>query len=185
MPVRGLVGYRGGMDEDDLDLRLDDLALRRATDADAPAIQATLAADPSTWALLEGAPLRADEAQYVLADRPPGVPPERKAVYVADDACVLDLLRGFPDPDIWYLGLIFLTPARRGAGLGTRVIQALAREVRARGGAALRLAVVVENVAARRLYDRLGFMHVARRTRPTASGSHEVDVMELDLRRMS
>ena len=94
-------------------------------------------------------------------------------------------MRGFPDPEIWYLGLIFLTPARRGAGLGTRVIQALAREVRARGGAALRLAVVVENVAARRLYDRLGFMHVARRTRPTASGSHEVDVMELDLRRMS
>lgn len=174
-----------GPDEDDLDLHLEDLALRRATLADAPAIQATLAADPTTWALLEGGPLRPDEALYVLADRPPDVPPERKSVYVADGACVLDLLKRYPDPDTWYLGLIFLTPARRGAGLGTRVIGALARELRARGVAALRLAVVVENVAARRLYDRLGFSHVARRTRPTASGSHEVDVMELDLRRMA
>lgn len=168
-------------DEIDFGLRREHASFRRATPADAPSIQAVLASDPATWELLEGGPLRDDEALRLLAELPPGVPPTRKHVLVADGVCVIDLVEGFPEARTWYLGLIFVAPARRGEGLGSRILGALGAAVQARGGAALRLAVVVENVAARRLYDRLGFTHVARRTRPTAHGSHEVDVLELDL----
>ena len=151
--------------------------LRLATQTDAAAIQAVLATDPVTWERLEGAVLRADEAEHLLAERPPGVTEDRKFVYLVDDTCVLDIVQGFPTPETWYLGLIFIVPSARGSGLGTRLLADTAERVRRSGGTALRLAVVAENVAARRLYDRLGFQFVARRPR----GEHEVDVLELPL----
>lgn len=120
-----------------------------------------------------------DAAAHLLRERPPGVPPERKHVYVADDVCVIDLVTGFPDEPTWYLGLLFLAPAARGQGLGTRVLDAIAAHVRAHQGHALRLAVVVENVRARRLYERCGFALVGRRARETARGVQQVDVLEL------
>lgn len=158
---------------------VDGRVLRRATADDADAIQAVLAADPVRWEAIEGAPLRPDEAAHLLAERPPGVPPERKHVYVADEACVIDLVEGFPEPATWYLGLIFVTPAARGRGLGTRVLEAMFDHVRAAGGLAVRLAVVTSNAGARRLYERLGFAHVATRQRPTQLGAlQEVEVLE-------
>lgn len=51
---------------------------------------------------------------------------------------------------------ITLLPAWRGQGLGTRCLQALAREAEA-GGRALSIQVEIHNPA-RRLYERLGFV---------------------------
>lgn len=51
---------------------------------------------------------------------------------------------------------IALLPAWRGLGLGTRCLQALAREAEA-GGRALSIQVEIHNPA-RRLYERLGFV---------------------------
>ena len=62
--------------------------LRRATRADVPAVQAVLASDPATWELLEGAALRIDEAEHLLAARPPGVAEDFVYVHVFDDTCV-------------------------------------------------------------------------------------------------
>jgi ribosomal protein S18 acetylase RimI-like enzyme len=153
--------------------------LRRATRADAPAIQAVLASDPAAWDLLEDAPLRADEAEHLLAELPPGVTEDRKYVYVIDDVCVIDMVEGYPTPETWYLGLILIAPGARNLGLGARLLSIIAERARRGGGTALRLAVVSTNVAARRLYDRLGFQLVARRQRR----AREVDVLELALTR--
>ncbi len=49
----------------------------------------------------------------------------------------------------------------RGQGLGTRLIEALAAEARARGYSRLRLDVADHNLRARALYERLGFDAVA------------------------
>lgn len=164
-------------------LRVEGLDLRRAAARDAPAIQAVLAADPAGWQLIEGAALRPDEAMHLLAELPPGVTPARKHVLVADGACVLDLVDGFPDAHTWYLGLIVVTPAARGHGLGTRLLEAVLAHVHAAGGHALRLAVVTTNTGARRLYDRLGFAYVDTRQRPTLTGAtQEVDVLERPIR---
>ncbi len=156
--------------------------LRRATVADVDAIQAILATDPPTWELLEGAPLRPDEAAHLLAELPPGVAPERKHVFVADGTCVVDLIDGFPDAATWYLGLIFVAPHARGSTYGTHLIDRLALDLPAAGARALRLAVVAENARARRLYERLDFRHVATRTRTSRTGvAQSVDVVERDL----
>ena len=152
---------------------------------DVPALQRLLEQDPEYFARVDRAPVRPDEAEQTLADRPPNLPLERKHVFVvhahelgALDA-VVDLLAAYPDADTWYLGLIFIAPARRGAGLGTRLVEATCELVRARGGRALRLAVAVANPDARRLYERLGFHHVERRSRTGWNGAViDCDVMQ-------
>jgi ribosomal protein S18 acetylase RimI-like enzyme len=164
------------------DLVVDGLALRRATADDVPAIQAVLEDDPTTWGLLEGAPIVANEAELMLTLVPPGGTVDHKHLFVAADACVIDLYAGYPEPQIWYLGLIFFTRATRGHGLGTRAMHSLAAHIRAHGGTALRLAVVKQNTAARRFYDRLGFRHVFSKQRPTPSGGlTDLDVLQLEL----
>ncbi|MFN0252578.1 MAG: GNAT family N-acetyltransferase [Kofleriaceae bacterium] len=176
-------------------------------EASVRAVQALLESDVATWTQLEGAPPRPDEALRLLEELPPSVPRTGKHVWIARarppregerpapdgridrDAilreridAVVEVVEGHPDATTWYLGLIFVAPHARNAGLGAAAVQALCTHVRACGGSALRLAVVTTNTGARRLYDRLGFAHLARRTRTTWTGdTQECDVLELQL----
>jgi ribosomal protein S18 acetylase RimI-like enzyme len=150
--------------------------LRRASElgpTDLATIQNVLATDPAIWELLEGAPLRPDEAQHLVTVLPPGVPLERKWMWISD-GIVMEMVEGFPDAETWYLGLIFVAPRVRGMGIGTQLLRWLEHQIGKRGGTKLRLAVVVENTGARSLYRRLGYHFVARRQR----GTQLVDVLE-------
>jgi ribosomal protein S18 acetylase RimI-like enzyme len=157
--------------------------LSRVTEDDAAGIrslQTLLESDAATWAALEGLPPRADEARSLVTDRPASIPLERKFIWIWGTRAVVDIVEGYPDPTTWYLGLIFIAPSARGSGLGTKLMQGLVEHVRARGGTAVRLAVVTTNTGARRLYDRLGFAHIARRPRALWHGdTQECDVLEL------
>jgi GNAT superfamily N-acetyltransferase len=160
-------------------------SVRRATLADEAAIQALFEQDPAYFTLTEGAPPRPTEAREALtADLPPGKTIDDKHVYVvhaADGglAGVVELLAAHPDPVTWYLGLIYLAPSARGHGLGSALVHGVIANVAARGAARLRLAVVVANHGARRLYDRLGFRPIDRRPRTTWTGAViDVDVLE-------
>lgn len=150
--------------------------LRRASElgpADLETIQKVLATDPTTWELLEGAPLRPDEAHVLVTALPPTVTMDRKWMWVSE-GIVMEMVEGFPDGETWYLGLIFVAPRVRGMGIGTQLLRWLEHQVMKRGGTKLRLAVVVENTGARSLYRRLGYHFVARRQR----GAQLVDVLE-------
>jgi ribosomal protein S18 acetylase RimI-like enzyme len=152
---------------------------RRVSEIDAPAVQALFDDDPETYAILEGAPPRPDEALQLMRELPPGVTPERRYMYLIDQLALIDLVDGYPDAQTWFLGLIFVARSARGAGLGTQLIETLCSHVRRSGGRALRLGVAVDNLRARTLYDRLGFLHVARRSRTTWAGvTLEIDVLE-------
>jgi GNAT superfamily N-acetyltransferase len=155
-------------------------ATRRATAADVHAIQALFALDPHYWLHAEGAPLRANEAEAILEERPPNTPPENKHVFLVDeDAALLDFTEGYPTPTTWFLGLIFLAPRVRNRGFGTHLLEALSAHVRAHGGTALRLAVATQHPEARRLYERLGFKFVEHRNRTIHTGAVvELAVME-------
>ncbi len=177
-----LSSYRGQVGST---IDLDGHVLTRVLEGDDDGIrslQVLIESDVSAWTALEGAPPRRDEARQLVADRPPGVTPERKYVWIWGSDAVIDIVEGYPDETTWYLGLIFLAPRARNAGLGAHFLRALADCVRARGGTALRLAVVTTNERARRLYDRLGFAFVDRRKRGLWTGDmHECDVLELRL----
>ena len=58
----------------------------------------------------------------------------------------------------WHIIDIVLRPSGRGQGIGTDVLDAVALAATADGARELTLAVLFTNVAARRLYARLGFM---------------------------
>lgn len=62
--------------------------------------------------------------------------------------------------ELVYLGVV---PACRGRGLGAAMVQGAAAQVRRRGTQAMTLAVDVENIYARRIYERLGFVETQRR----------------------
>lgn len=62
----------------------------------------------------------------------------------------------------WLLDMLYVRPAARGKGLGTGLIRAAAEYVQGQGAEMLALEVKESNLAARRLYDRLGFTTVER-----------------------
>lgn len=57
----------------------------------------------------------------------------------------------------WRVVDIVLLPAARRKGIGTDILEAVARLAREAGASELTLSVLSTNVAARRLYARLGF----------------------------
>ena len=115
-------------------MKLDGVEIRYVTRADAAAIQAVFATDPHYFERVDRAPLRPDEGEKLFDEPPPGSD-QRVAIARRDglDVAVLDFLVGYPEPMIWYLGLVFLVPAVRGSGLGTRLVGALGDAARQAG----------------------------------------------------
>ena len=56
-----------------------------------------------------------------------------------------------------YLAELYVTPARRGQGLGRGLMEAALREARGRGADTMDIGVDEPDLAARRLYESLGF----------------------------
>jgi len=60
-----------------------------------------------------------------------------------------------------YLAELYVTPARRGQGLGRALMEAVLREARDRGADTMDIGVDEPDIAARRLYESLGFTNRA------------------------
>ena len=60
-----------------------------------------------------------------------------------------------------YLAELYVTPARRGQGLGRALMEAALREARNRGADTMDIGVDEPDLAARRLYESLGFTNRA------------------------
>ena len=84
------------------------------------------------------------------------------------------------DTSTW-LTALWVDPADRGAGLGLRLIDAVAEWAKERGRAAVELSVTTNNQAAAVLYARAGFAETGRR-RPLPSDPSRTEVF---LRRLS
>jgi hypothetical protein len=74
-------------------------------------VRALLESDPDFFMSTQGAPPRLIDALSLLNEIPEGKQLSDKFVYVVfnrngDLSAVIDLLRGYPKDDIWYLGLI-------------------------------------------------------------------------------
>ncbi len=112
--------------------------------------------------LVTGSPPGPDEAAELLASVPRGKSHDDKFVIGLFDAPghmvgVLDVIRDYPKPGEWYLGLLMFGPTRRGRGLGDRVYHRLEEWVRALGGTAIHLIVQEQNPGALRFWQRVGF----------------------------
>ena len=68
-------------------------------------------------------------------------------------------------PDSTWLTALWVDPAHRGAGLGSRLIEAASDWAREQGAATIELSVTTNNDAAAGLYAHTGFIETGRRRR--------------------
>lgn len=130
----------------------------------------------------------APEAEQIFEDVPPGKRPEDKLVFGisargGEDRLLglVELLRGHPTRDDWWLGLLLVAPALRGRGLGAATVAAVTRFVSLSGGRTLQLVVQEQNPAALRFWQRHGFVIRDRLIQPAARGTNQIDRLVLSL----
>ncbi len=132
---------------------------------DIPAIQRAEERCADYTLLVEGRGPQPDAGEHFLRDAPDGWDPGalHKLGVVGDDGefvGLLDIVPGYPEAGIWYIGLMLLDPAVRGAGFGTRLYDAFERWAASQGAARVMLTVIQENEAAHRFWTRIGFRDV-------------------------
>jgi GNAT superfamily N-acetyltransferase len=137
--------------------------VRRVSEEDAPIIRELGERCLDHLELHYGSP--PDPAQLirdVLTDLPPDKTlGDKFGMGVFDGAGrlvgALDVIRDYPEPREWYLGLLLLEPGQRNHGLGAKLLDALTPWLLRRGAAYLRLAVSDHNAAGQRFWKREGF----------------------------
>lgn len=137
--------------------------VQRVSEEDAPIIRELGQRCLEHLELHYGSP--ADPAQMIrdlLTDLPPGKTLGDKfgmGVFDGSDRLVgaIDVIRDYPEPREWYLGLLVLEPGQRNQGLGAKLMDALTLWLRQWDAAYLRLAVSEHNAAGQRFWKRGGF----------------------------
>jgi len=108
-----------------------------------------------------------EDATEAISEVPPGKDMKDKFFggYWQNGVLVgcMDLIRGYPEPDIAYLGLLVFSEARQGQGLGVLALAHIANLSRSWGCTALRLAVVDRNARALAFWQREGFRELYRK----------------------
>lgn len=135
----------------------------RLDEARADELQAFLDRCREYFELVTGQPPGPREAADLLRALPRGKNREDKFVLGLFDAPghligVLDVIRDFPRPREWFLGLLMFEPTLRGKKLGDRVFRRLEEWIRAQGGTAIHLVVEEVNPGALRFWQRMGFV---------------------------
>lgn len=135
--------------------------------------------------MVAGSPPDANAAADLLIEVPPEHSLRDKLVIGVwtDDGltAAIDLLRDFPDPHAWYLGLLLVAPEARGRGLGEAIVAALRSWIRAQGGWTIRLIVQEQNPAAHRFWIRQGFVEVGTAVQELEDQVNQVSRLELRL----
>ena len=156
--------------EAELRWEIADLRAAPVTAENAGAVQRLLETDPTYFELVQNGPPGPAEAQSLSSALPAGKTYEDKFILALSDAAgeivaLIDLIRDYPEPGHWYLGLLFVAPDRRGAGLGARIVTDIEAALRAEGAVRLRMAAIERNTGALRFWLRQGFREERRTER--------------------
>lgn len=139
---------------------------------------------PAYFQLAEGRPPCLEDARQLLEETPPGTPGEQKFVWGLDQdglqGC-LDLVRGYPDAEAAFLGLLLVAQDRRGLGIGAKAVAFARQQAVAWGCRRLRLGVLQDNDDGLAFWAHQGFhltgeskgRVVLMETSPALSGPNE------------
>ena len=138
----------------------------------------------SDYVLLERG--RMPDEQYVfdiMTDAPPEVADEDIFTWGAGTADLdgyIAAVRGFYEPDEWYIGLALVAQEARGRGLGTAMVQQVMSWAQDSGAPCIRVAVLESNPRGHAFWERLGFMP---ETIKSGDDRHRRHVLRRDLAR--
>jgi GNAT superfamily N-acetyltransferase len=130
--------------------------------------------------IVEGRLPTVADAQEALGETPPGKDRQDKFFggYWKDGMLVgcIDLIRGYPESEVAYLGLLFFSESQQGQGLGHLALEHITSLCGSWGCSALRLAVIDKNVRAHAFWQREGFCELYRK--PTSKYTGDAIVMQ-------
>ena len=156
--------------------------LVRLDAATAPELDAIALRCADFTRLIEGREPGPHDGREILTETPPGFPIADKFVLGVRSADgligVADVLRGYPAPQVWWIGLLMLAPDARGAGLGREIVETVAAWAASKGAFALQLGVQSQNEAGLRFWRRQGFAHTHTRAQLTGGRGNQILVME-------
>ena len=135
--------------------------IRRLNEADADDILDLCRQNMQFYKYSEAKPTR----EQVLSDMhiaPPGIGPEKKhyiGFYRKDGlAAVMDLIDGYPGPEIAFIGFFMMKKELQGRQLGSAIIRETAAYLKGAGKAAIRLAIDKENPQSTYFWRKNGFI---------------------------
>ena len=138
----------------------DRYAVRPLGPGDADSVLALCRENTQFYEYCQAEPTR----EQVLDDmrlRPPGVAPSDKyylGFYDGDVlAAVMDVVDGYPEPDIAFIGFFMMRRALQGRGLGSAIVARAAEALRETGKTALRLAIDRDNPQSNHFWRKNGF----------------------------
>ena len=158
----------------------------RLTSADAPRLQRFLMECEDYFLMISGEAAGPQEAEEELLRLPPGKSLDDKVFMGLQEADgrlagVFDVVKDYPEPGIWYLGLLLLHPAKRSQGHGEAIHAQLCACIRSQGGSAIRLGVVERNESALRFWTQRGYRELERKPFQAGRLTHTVRVMQMEL----
>lgn len=158
-------------------------SVRRLSPGDAEAIQALYEKCLDFMLLVDGRAASPNAGNEEFEDIPAGKSQNDHFVFGIVDrqdklVGLLDTLRGYPDENTWWIGLLLMAPEVRSLGLGQTVVQGFSEYVQAAGIQAIMLGVVEENQRASQFWKKIGF-EFERKTEPRQFGNktHTVIIM--------
>jgi RimJ/RimL family protein N-acetyltransferase len=155
------------------------LRLRRLAagdEADVRELQRVLQAAPGYSLAVEGRLPPAQAARALFEALPPGKEHADKFVLGFEDATgslvgCADLIRGYPEPQVAFIGLLLFAETSQGRGPGPAALRQLETKARGWGCPALRLAVIETNPRALAFLQRAGIVERLRKPSPGHTGA--------------
>ena len=136
--------------------------VRRLTEADIPAILNVMEGNPLFYRYCgAGAAPSAALIRQDMTALPPGktMPDKYYLGFFQGDrlAAVMDLIDGYPTPDIAFIGFFMTNSALQGQGEGTRIISELSASLHRSGSSAIQLGIDKGNPQSTHFWKKNGF----------------------------
>lgn len=163
-----------------------DYSVKFLTDEDIADIFDLYKSNPDYFEIVEGRLPKLEDCINDIKDCPPNFPKEKKyfiGFYQNGKlTVVLDFLMGFPDEDIFYVGLYMVEGKSRSKGYGRKLLSEVLEVAFEAGFKRLCLGVISENLNAVNFWMKNGLKEIKRVPRERDNGTvAEVIVMEKGL----
>lgn len=127
-----------------------------------------------------------NEAAEILSSIPPNNDIKDKSVigiYNSSKKLVglVDLIKNYPKEDTWIIGLMLIEPNERRQKIGQEIDKLIKTYISSKGGKAIHLGVLRENISGRKFWESQGYLKVSE-TKSKINGSlHEIDLMSFEM----